>query len=141
MDSPDFITVYEAIKAPDTTVYRSDAEAESAQNTFLRRVRNSLGLSRRAMQSFFDEEAKLLLPSAKEATLHRGDPDFEMAEHITLLRHRGHQILASVMLTREEESRDAVLHFAKYPLTDASELVIRELHIVEALEAGFDHEL
>ncbi|UTX51225.1 hypothetical protein KI440_03385 [Candidatus Saccharibacteria bacterium TM7i] len=136
-ERPDFMRAFEAVEVPPTVVLQDAIEASALQEAYLSNIQNSLDLSPRTLAYFFEYETKLLLPSAKEEALRRGETGIMTDDYITLFRRRGHQVLASVMLIRDDFNY-SVVHFAKHPITEWAAESIRELQLLERLEAGLE---
>ena len=131
---PDFIKAFNAVEVPPATVFQDAIEAEGLRCTYLEDIKNTLDLSPRTLDAFFEQETKLLFPLDREDAIRRGESGIMTDDTITLFRYRGRQVLASAMLIRDEYNY-SVLHCAKYPIMEQAAEDIRAYQQLERIEA------
>lgn len=127
----DFIDAFNEVKVPPTIVLQDAIDVASLECRYFEDIQSSLQLSRRALNTFFEYETRLLIPSHREKALIRGESGIMTDDYMRLFRQTGRQALASVALIRNDFNY-SIVHFAKYPLTEGTVESIQRIRSFDA---------
>ncbi len=134
VERPDFLVAYNAVEVPATILSQDaiDEEVNTIKENFFAEIRDSLDLSPRTLEHFFDVERRLIVRQSHAEQGYFGTDDYQ-----THFRRTGHQILASVTYMRDDFNYQ-VAHFAKHTLLEDTVSGIRELQQLERIEFGIE---
>lgn len=133
-ERPDFLKVYNAIKvpAPLISMDAGDRLVSTKVEAFFKAVQDSLDLSPRSLEGFFEYDDKMLVPRVVSKHEYQ-----ESNDYVHQFKRKGSQVIAAVTYTRDDFNAQ-ITQFSKYSLLTPTVVTIRELQHLERIEAGLE---